>query len=49
MDATFTQRRYSHLPRYRIPKRLQGRGFRVTNTADIPVVLRSILSAMVDQ
>ncbi|EPT01986.1 hypothetical protein FOMPIDRAFT_1119374 [Fomitopsis schrenkii] len=32
-----------------IPKRLQGRGFRVTNTADIPVVLRSILSTMVDR
>ncbi|KZT64100.1 hypothetical protein DAEQUDRAFT_679169 [Daedalea quercina L-15889] len=32
-----------------IPKKLQGKGFRVTNTADIPVVLRSILSTMVDR
>ncbi|KAH9931510.1 AAA domain-containing protein [Fomitopsis serialis] len=32
-----------------IPKKLQGRGFRVTNTADIPVVLRSILATMVDR
>ncbi|EKM57120.1 uncharacterized protein PHACADRAFT_92032 [Phanerochaete carnosa HHB-10118-sp] len=33
---------------YVIPKHLQGRGFRVGNTADIPAVLRSILSTMVD-
>ncbi|PCH36867.1 hypothetical protein WOLCODRAFT_167155 [Wolfiporia cocos MD-104 SS10] len=32
-----------------IPKKLQGRGFRVGNTADIPAVLRSILSTMVDR
>ncbi|TFY67028.1 hypothetical protein EVJ58_g1884 [Rhodofomes roseus] len=32
-----------------IPKKLQGKGFRVTNTADIPVVLRSILSTMMDR
>ncbi|KAJ7224765.1 AAA domain-containing protein [Mycena rebaudengoi] len=32
-----------------IPKSLPGRGFRVTNTADIPTVLRSILSTMVDR
>ncbi|RDB28140.1 von Willebrand factor A domain-containing protein 8 [Hypsizygus marmoreus] len=32
-----------------ITKRLPGRGFRVTNTADIPTVLRSILSTMVDR
>ena len=33
----------------RIPKNLPGRGYRVSNTADIPAVLRSILSAMVDR
>ncbi|KAL6302276.1 AAA domain-containing protein [Sparassis latifolia] len=32
-----------------IPQKLQGRGFRVSNTADIPTVLRSILSTMVDR
>ncbi|KAA1472001.1 hypothetical protein DENSPDRAFT_859246 [Dentipellis sp. KUC8613] len=32
-----------------IPKRFPGRGFRVENTADIPKVLRSILSTMVDR
>ncbi|KAF9806900.1 hypothetical protein IEO21_08484 [Rhodonia placenta] len=32
-----------------IPQKLQGRGFRVANTADIPAVLRSILSTMVDR
>jgi len=31
-----------------IPQQLPGRGFRVGNTADIPTVLRSILSSMVD-
>ncbi|KAI8989190.1 AAA domain-containing protein [Trametes punicea] len=31
-----------------IPKNLRGRGYRVANTADIPAVLRSILSTMVD-
>ncbi|KAH8102169.1 AAA domain-containing protein [Cristinia sonorae] len=31
-----------------IPQKLPGRGFRVANTADIPTVLRSILSSMVD-
>ncbi|KAF8878073.1 AAA domain-containing protein [Infundibulicybe gibba] len=31
-----------------ITKRLPGRGFRVVNTADIPIVLRSILSTMID-
>lgn len=31
-----------------VPKYLPGRGFRVGNTADIPAVLRSILSTMVD-
>lgn len=33
----------------RIPKQLPGKGFRVSNTADIPAVLRSILSTMVDR
>ncbi|KAH6910612.1 AAA domain-containing protein [Coprinopsis sp. MPI-PUGE-AT-0042] len=32
-----------------IPKHLPGKGFRVTNTGDIPTVLRSILSTMVDR
>jgi len=32
-----------------IPKRLPGRGFRVADTGDIPTVLRSILSTMVDR
>ncbi|KAJ6624725.1 AAA domain-containing protein [Mycena sp. CBHHK59/15] len=32
-----------------IPKSIPGRGFRVANTADIPTVLRSILSTMVDR
>ncbi|KAI0074593.1 hypothetical protein K474DRAFT_1709721 [Panus rudis PR-1116 ss-1] len=32
-----------------IPKYLPGKGFRVANTADIPTVLRSILSTMVDR
>ncbi|KAI0643818.1 AAA domain-containing protein [Trametes meyenii] len=32
-----------------IPKNLPGRGYRVADTADIPAVLRSILSTMVDQ
>ncbi|TFY75430.1 hypothetical protein EWM64_g8582 [Hericium alpestre] len=32
-----------------IPKQFPGRGFRVANTADIPKVLRSILSSMVDR
>jgi len=32
-----------------ITKELPGRGFRVKNTADIPVVLRSILTSMVDR
>ncbi|KAG6848541.1 hypothetical protein H0H93_016134 [Arthromyces matolae] len=32
-----------------ITKSLPGRGFRVANTADIPKVLRSILSSMVDR
>ncbi|KAI0752632.1 AAA domain-containing protein [Daedaleopsis nitida] len=32
-----------------IPKNLPGRGYRVSNTADIPAVLRSILSTMVDR
>ncbi|KAI9056427.1 hypothetical protein FKP32DRAFT_1599153 [Trametes sanguinea] len=32
-----------------IPKNLPGRGYRVANTADIPAVLRSILSTMVDK
>ncbi|KAF7366325.1 von Willebrand factor A domain-containing protein 8 [Mycena sanguinolenta] len=32
-----------------IPKSIPGRGYRVTNTADIPTVLRSILSTMVDR
>ncbi|CAL1709976.1 unnamed protein product [Somion occarium] len=32
-----------------IPKQLPGEGFRVSNTADIPAVLRSILSTMVDR
>ncbi|KAI0786986.1 AAA domain-containing protein [Abortiporus biennis] len=32
-----------------IPKQLPGKGFRVGNTADIPAVLRSILSTMVDR
>ncbi|KAG2007119.1 hypothetical protein CC2G_014837 [Coprinopsis cinerea AmutBmut pab1-1] len=32
-----------------IPKRLPGKGFRVANTGDIPTVLRSILSTMVDR
>ncbi|KAJ3565249.1 hypothetical protein NP233_g7756 [Leucocoprinus birnbaumii] len=32
-----------------ITKRLPGRGFRVANTGDIPIVLRSILSTMVDR
>ncbi|KAF7790654.1 hypothetical protein EIP86_001610 [Pleurotus ostreatoroseus] len=31
-----------------IPKYLPGHGYRVANTADIPTVLRSILSSMVD-
>ncbi|KAI0372412.1 hypothetical protein BV20DRAFT_939833 [Pilatotrama ljubarskyi] len=31
-----------------IPKNLPGRGYRVSNTADIPAVLRSILSTMID-
>ncbi|KAI0827475.1 AAA domain-containing protein [Trametes gibbosa] len=31
-----------------IPKNLPGRGYRVADTADIPAVLRSILSTMVD-
>ena len=38
----------AQLSRNRIPKHLPGRGFRVGNTADIPAVLRSILSTMVD-
>ncbi|KZT08123.1 uncharacterized protein LAESUDRAFT_649814 [Laetiporus sulphureus 93-53] len=32
-----------------VPKKLQGRGFRVSNTTDIPAVLRSILTTMVDR
>ncbi|KAH9929971.1 AAA domain-containing protein [Amylocystis lapponica] len=32
-----------------LPKTLPGRSFRVSNTADIPAVLRSILSSMVDR
>ncbi|OBZ76548.1 von Willebrand factor A domain-containing protein 8 [Grifola frondosa] len=32
-----------------IPKKLPGHGYRVSNTADIPAVLRSILSTMVDK
>ncbi|TBU30306.1 AAA domain-containing protein [Dichomitus squalens] len=32
-----------------IPKNLPGRGYRVSNTADIPAVFRSILSTMVDR
>ncbi|KAJ2919670.1 hypothetical protein MD484_g680, partial [Candolleomyces efflorescens] len=32
-----------------IPKKLPGKGFRVANTGDIPTVLRSILSTMVDR
>ncbi|KAH9924969.1 AAA domain-containing protein [Epithele typhae] len=32
-----------------IPRNLPGRGYRVSNTADIPTVLRSILSTMVDK
>ncbi|KAJ7768600.1 AAA domain-containing protein, partial [Mycena maculata] len=32
-----------------IPHSIPGRGFRVKNTADIPTVLRSILSTMVDR
>jgi len=32
-----------------ITKSLPGRGFRVANTGDIPNVLRSILSTMVDR
>ncbi|KAJ7628770.1 AAA domain-containing protein [Roridomyces roridus] len=32
-----------------IPRSIPGRGFRVSNTADIPTVLRSILSTMVDR
>ncbi|KAJ7230837.1 AAA domain-containing protein [Mycena haematopus] len=32
-----------------IPKSIPGRGYRVKNTADIPTVLRSILSTMVDR
>ncbi|OCH94642.1 hypothetical protein OBBRIDRAFT_817121 [Obba rivulosa] len=32
-----------------IPQKLPGRCFRVANTADIPTVLRSILSTMVDR
>ncbi|KAJ7860618.1 AAA domain-containing protein [Mycena olivaceomarginata] len=32
-----------------IPKSIPGRGYRVGNTADIPTVLRSILSTMVDR
>ncbi|TCD60876.1 hypothetical protein EIP91_009382 [Steccherinum ochraceum] len=31
-----------------IPQKLPGRGYRVGNTADIPTVLRSILSTMID-
>ncbi|KAI5120535.1 hypothetical protein M0805_004543 [Coniferiporia weirii] len=31
-----------------IPKHFRGRGFRVANTHDIPKVLRSILSSMID-
>ncbi|KAJ7443890.1 AAA domain-containing protein [Mycena galericulata] len=32
-----------------IPRSIPGRGFRVMNTADIPTVLRSILSTMVER
>ncbi|EEB86944.1 hypothetical protein MPER_15926, partial [Moniliophthora perniciosa FA553] len=32
-----------------ITQSLPGKGFRVRNTGDIPAVLRSILSAMVDR
>ncbi|KAF7342156.1 von Willebrand factor A domain-containing protein 8 [Mycena venus] len=32
-----------------IPKSIPGRGYRVTNTSDIPTVLRSILSTMIDR
>ncbi|KAJ7616381.1 AAA domain-containing protein [Mycena polygramma] len=32
-----------------IPKTIPGRGYRVSNTADIPTVLRSILSTMIDR
>ncbi|KAK7042195.1 von Willebrand factor A domain-containing protein 8 [Favolaschia claudopus] len=32
-----------------IPKSLPGKGFRVAKTADIPTVLRSILSTMIDR
>ncbi|KAJ6597514.1 AAA domain-containing protein [Mycena vulgaris] len=32
-----------------IPRSIPGRGFRVANTADIPTVLRSILSTMIDR
>ncbi|KAF7292707.1 hypothetical protein MIND_01168900 [Mycena indigotica] len=32
-----------------IPSAIPGRGFRLKNTADIPIVLRSILSTMVDR
>lgn len=39
----------AHETRTRITKRLPGRGFRVANTGDIPIVLRSILSTMVDR
>lgn len=34
---------------YRVTKSLPGRAFRVANTGDIPNVLRSILSTMVDR
>lgn len=33
----------------RVTDRLPGRGFRVENTADVPIVLRSILSTMVER
>jgi len=32
-----------------IPKNFQGQGFQVKNTHDIPNILRSILSSMVDR
>jgi hypothetical protein len=44
----FASRRM-HLRLSRVTDRLPGRGFRVENTADVPIVLRSILSKMVER
>ena len=46
-ELYFSIRIHGYSSGYRIPKNFQGRGFQVSNTHDIPNVLRSILSDMV--